>query len=111
KIDTIGSEWSNDISFNFTNNKSEQIFATYYYSPFVANTSGDGSSDTRRNNLNIQTDLKLKMKNKFTFETGAKSTILNFKSVADYYKGAGINRVKDPVRTNTFHYDESINSF
>src|SRR5206468_12661825 len=49
KIDTIGSEWSNDVFFNFTQNKSEQVFATYYYTPFLIITGGDGSSDNRRN--------------------------------------------------------------
>ena len=112
KINTIGSEWSNDIFFNYSQNKSEQVFATFYYTPWLVIEGGDGTSDNRRNYFNMQSDLKLKMKKKFTFETGAKSTILNYKSVTNFYnyKEPGGNRVKDSIRTNTFHYDENINS-
>ena len=110
KIDTIGSEWSNDIFYNFTQNKSEQVFATYFYTPFLTNTAGDGNGDNKRNFFHLQSDLKLKMKKKFTLETGVKSSLLRFKSVTDYYKESGGNRIKDPGRTNTFNYNENINS-
>jgi hypothetical protein len=110
KIDSIGSEWNNDIFYNFTQNKSEQVFATYFYTPFLANTGGDGNGDNKRNFFHLQSDLKLKMKKRFTLEMGAKSSLLRFKSVTDYYKGSGGNRIKDPGRTNTFNYNENINS-
>ncbi len=50
------------------------------------------------------------MKKRFTLEIGAKSSLLNFKSITDYYKESGGNRIKDPGRTNTFNYNENINS-
>lgn len=110
KIDSLGSEWVNDIFHNFTQNKSEQVFATYYYTPFFLITGGDGNSDAKRNFYNAQSDLKLKLKKKFTLETGVKASLLNFKSVTDYYRESGSDREKDPSRTNTFKYDENINS-
>ncbi len=111
KIDSLGSEWSNDMFYNFTHNKSEQVFGTNFYAPFLILTGGDGKIDNKRNLFNLQSDLKLKMKKKFTFESGIRAIFLNYRSVTDYFKEQPIgNRQKDPNRTNTFNYDENINS-
>ncbi len=110
KIDSIGSEWSNDIFYNYSNNKSDQSFANYYGLPFNTITTGDGTADNKRNLVSLQSDLKLKTKHRITFEAGLKSSFLYFKSVTNYFKEAGGNRVKDPGRTNTFKYEENINS-
>jgi len=111
KIDTLGSEWSNDMFFNYTGNKAEQVFNTTYDFPISGTIGGDGINDNKRNYYQITSDLKLKPWKKFTLETGIKSTVLDFRNVADYYKESGGNHIKDPSRTNTFHYDENINSF
>ncbi|HEX5651801.1 MAG TPA: outer membrane beta-barrel family protein, partial [Chitinophagaceae bacterium] len=110
KIDTLGSEWNNDIFYNYTQNKSNQEFTTNYSIPFTLLTGGDGISDTKRNLFTYQSDLRLKWRKKFTLETGLKSSFLQFKSIADYYSGFSTNRVKDPSRTNTFDYRENINA-
>jgi iron complex outermembrane recepter protein len=110
KIDSLGSEWVNDVFYNFTQNKAQQVFGTTYYSPFVQTTGGDGTSNNKRNHVNLQSDLKLKMKKRFTLETGAKASFLTFNSVTDYYKQSNGSRVKDVGRTNTFHYEENINA-
>jgi iron complex outermembrane recepter protein len=111
KIDTIGSEWDNDIFFNITHNKSEQVFGTYSFSPFLILTGGDGTSDNNRHHLNLQSDLKLKLSGRLTLETGVRASFLNYRSVTNYYIEKVIgNREKDPGRTNTFHYDENINA-
>lgn len=110
KIDTLGSEWSNDLFFNYTGNKAEQVFTTTYDFPFPGTIGGDGINDNKRNYYQVTSDLKLKLWKKFTLETGLKSTVLDFRSVADYYKESGGNHIKDPSRTNTFRYDENINS-
>ncbi len=111
KIDSIGSEWSNDLFYNYTGNKAEQVFNTQFYTPFSATIGGDGINDNKRHYYNGQSDLKLKLAKKLTLETGIKASLLYFRSVADYFKQAGGNHEKDPSRTNTFHYDENINSF
>lgn len=111
KIDSLGSEWINDIFFNYSRNKSAQDFTTDFFTPVSFVTGGDGTSDNKRNHLNLQSDLKLKMNNKFTLETGAKASFLQFNSLTDYYSEKPLgNRQKDPGRTNTFNYDENINS-
>ena len=111
KIDSVGSEWVNDIFYNFSRNKTEQDYLTKSYFPVDTVLGGDGTSDNTRNHLNFQSDLKLKMRKKFTLETGAKVSLLNFKSVTNYNKDEpGGMRGKDPGRTNTFHYNENINA-
>src|SRR5436190_190219 len=110
KIDSLGSEWSNDIFYNYTGNKAEQVFSTLFYTPFFATIGGDGVNDNKRQYYNAQSDLKLKLAKKFTLETGVKSSLLYFRSVAEYFKQSGGNHVSDPSRTSTFHYDENINS-
>ncbi|MBC7874860.1 MAG: outer membrane beta-barrel protein [Ferruginibacter sp.] len=111
KIDSLGSEWSNDIFYNYTKNNSQQFFATYDNNPVLLLRGGDGTSNNRRNLYTAQSDLKLKLKKKFTFETGVKTSFLTYKSVTDYYKEQPVgNRQKDPNRTNTFNYKENINA-
>jgi hypothetical protein len=99
KIDSLGSEWVNDLFYNFTQNKAEQDFI-----------GGNGTSNNTRNFYQLKSDLVVKMKKRFTLETGAKSTLLNYKSVTDYYKESNGGTVKDISRTNTFNYEENINS-
>jgi hypothetical protein len=110
KIDSLGSEWVNDLFYNFSQNKSDQVFLTNNYFPVDTIFGGDGSNDNKRHHFNIQSDLKLRMKKRFTFEAGAKASFLLFKSVSNYFKEADGHREKDPGRTNTFNYDENINS-
>ena len=110
KIDSTGSEWVNDLFYNFSQNKSDQVFLTNNYFPVDSVFGGDGNNDNKRHHFHVQSDLKLKMKKRFTFEAGAKASFLFFKSVSNYYKEAGGHREKDPGRTNTFNYDENINS-
>ena len=111
KIDSLGSEWDNDIFYNYSQNKSEQVFGSFNNNPFLIIRGGDGTSDNHRNLYTLRSDLKLKWKKQFTFETGIKSSVLNYKSVTDYYKEYPIgNRQKDISRTNTFDYKENINA-
>lgn len=110
KIDSLGSEWTNDIYYSYSKNQSDQVFTTNYYIPFPAATGGDGESDGRRKLFSAQSDLKLKLKKRLTVETGIKTSVLNFNSVTDYYKEVSGIRTKDASRTNTFNYKENINA-
>ena len=110
KIDSLGSEWSNNIFYFYSHNTSDQLFATTFYTPSIPVIGGDGNGDNKRNLFSGKSDLKLKMKNKFTFETGVKSTVHTFNNVTNYFRETGGARTKDPNRTNTFKYEENINS-
>jgi len=111
KIDTLGSEWENDLFYSYSKNRSDQVFGSEYYNPAYFFTGGDGTGQNRRHLLNLKEDLRLKWKNRFTFEAGLKASFQDFRSETDYYKEqpAG-NRQKDLSRTNTFSYRENINS-
>ena len=111
KIDSLGSEWENDIFHNYTHNQSDQEFQTYFRLPALSPRGGDGNIDNKRNFVTAKSDLVLKMKKRFTFETGLKSSFLSFKSKTQYFRESGGIREKDANRTNTFHYDENINAF
>lgn len=109
KLDTIGSEWDNDFFYNYSRNNSDQLFFILD-SPVPENRGGGGNSDNQRNLITLRSDLKLKMKKRFTFEAGAKTSILWFKSVTDYFRQENNVKEKDESRTNTFKYNEVINS-
>ncbi len=112
KIDSLGSEWVNDIFFNITDNKASQLYNTFFETPLATVIAGDGTNKNNRKHLNLQTDLVLKLKNKVTFETGLKASLLFFNSNTEYYKEIprGSNRLADMARTNTFKYNENINA-
>jgi iron complex outermembrane recepter protein len=110
KIDSLGSEWTTDMSYTYSNINSEQLFTTNFYTPIPALIGGDGDIKNTRHNFAAQTDLKWKLKKKFTVETGLKSSVLQFNSSTNYFKEAGSTRIKDNFRTNTFRYKENINA-
>lgn len=110
KIDSLGSEWTHDLYYSYDRNRIEQQYTTLYYSPVNSSLSGYGYPDNDRNYFTYTTDLKKKWGNKFTLETGAKSSLLQFKSDAAYYKQSGGSDIADNSRTNTFHYTENINA-
>ncbi len=110
KLDTIGSEWETQVGFTYSHNKTDQGYNTVFTVPVLPVFSGYGSNENDRSVMNIQSDLKKKLKNKFTLEAGIKSSILQFKSKANYFRKQGSADVKDFGRTNTFHYNENINA-
>ncbi len=111
RIDTTGSEWTSDLFYSHANNKSDQFFTTTHYFPVIPFFGGDGRGENKRNFFFVTSDLKLKMKKKFTLETGAKTSVHNFHNFTNYFRESGGIRTKDNGRTNTFRYNENINAF
>lgn len=110
KIDSLGSEWTINTFYFNTKNKSDQFFNTNFYSPSTYLIGGDGTGDNKRDYFSASSDLKLKMKNRFTFESGLKSATHIYKNVTNYFSETNGSRIKDISRTNTFNYNETINS-
>lgn len=110
KIDSLGSEWTNDTWYGRTISNSDQVFANTYTFPFIANSTGNGSADNTRDYINAKSDLKLKMKNKFTIEAGIQSSFNIFNNKANYFRQSNGNNIVDKNRTNTFRYKGNINS-
>ncbi len=111
KIDTLGSDWKNDTYYTHSIYNSDQDFSTGYYVPALPETKGDGSTRSSRDYITARSDLKLKMKKKFTLETGVQSTIQLFRNETNYFKESNGVRTKDGSRTNTFRHNQNINSF
>lgn len=110
KIDSAGSEWSNQIFYYASHNTSDQAYATTFYQPFSTLFAGDGNADNKRRFFSAKSDLKLMMKKRFTFESGIKTTTHSYKNVTNYFRESNGSRIKDNNRTNTFNYNENINS-
>lgn len=110
KIDTAGSEWTNDTWYSHSINKSNQDFSTSYNIPFLFIFGGDGTANSDRDYFNYRSDLKLKMKKKFTLETGVQSYFNNFYNRAAYFRESNGVRTNDKNRTNSFRYKENINA-
>ncbi len=110
KIDSLGSEWENDIFYSHATHKSDQLFTTTHNFPVIPVYGGDGNGDNRRNLFIAKSDLKLKFKSKTTIETGLRSSVHRFKNTTNYFREQNGIRAKDNSRTNTFNYSENINA-
>lgn len=111
KLDSTGSEWETDLFYSWSRYKTDQVYTNNFYQPSLPEFGGDGSNTGKRHYAVVKSDLKLKMKRRFTMETGFRLSYLDFKSIADYYLQSGSLRSKDNRRSNSFHYDENINAF
>ncbi len=110
KIDSAGSEWTTDISYNYSPNNNEQNFATTFYEPAIGVFGGDGKIKTQLNFFSAQTNLLFKLPKKLTVETGLKSSNVGFNNTTDYFRGKNGDRVKDAGRTSSYKYSENINA-
>ena len=108
KLDTVGGEWVNDVSFNFSNSSTDQNYANVLVS---RNTSsgGEGNFGNDRNFFTYQSDLRKKISG-ITIESGVKTSILNFNNKSNYTKNSGGLITPDPFRTSSFNYKEQINA-
>ncbi len=110
KIDTLGSEWTNDVFYVYTGNRSDQDYVTNYSLPVAFIYSGNGLTNNNRNFWSAASDLKLKKIRTLTIEAGLKSTLLGFQNVSDYKKNFNGSIYKDTARTSTFHFHQNINA-
>jgi len=110
KLDTLGSEWTSNLFYSYSSNVNNQLYQNNFTYPGTISFGGDGTNTSKRNYGVIKSDLKLKLKNRFTFEAGLRLSFLNFRSVADYFLQNGSNRKSDVNRSNGFDYSENINA-
>ncbi len=110
KIDSLGSEWTTDFTYNFNKGSTEQLYNTLFQLPALPEQSGNGIIRNDRHFGAAQTDLKLKFKHKYTLEAGLKSTVQQFKNRTNYSLLKESILVTDEFRTSSFNYDENINA-
>ncbi|MEO9004649.1 MAG: outer membrane beta-barrel protein [Ginsengibacter sp.] len=109
-IDSLGSEWTNDISYNYSPNKTQQDFITDFTKPSTTMSSGNGSLKTGLNFFSAESNLLWKFSKKLNVEAGIKTTLTDFDNHTNYYRNEGSLSVKDVARTSAFKYHESINA-
>lgn len=109
-IDSLGSEWTNDISYNYSPDKTQQDFSTNFTKPLSTTSSGDGNLKTRLNFFSAESNLVWKFPKKLNVEAGIKTTLTGFNNNTNYYRNEGASSVKDEARTSAFKYHEAINA-
>ncbi len=108
KLDTVGGEWVNDVSFNFSKSSTDQNYSNLLV---ARNTSsgGDGDFGNDRNFFTYQSDIRKKIRG-ITIESGIKTSVLNFNNNSNYTKNIAGLISPDPFRTSKFNYKEQINA-
>jgi len=108
KLDSLGGEWVNDVSFNFSNSSTNQNYANLLLSRNTS-TGGEGHFGNDRNFFTYQSDIRKKIMG-ITIESGVKTSLLNFNNNSNYTKNNGGLKTPDPFRTSSFNYKEQINA-
>lgn len=110
KLDSLGSNWETEISFDFFRNKNDQSYLNQYLQPATASISGNGDIEGRKNIISAETDLVWKLPAKYTLETGGKFNSSNSKNSSFYYADRGDGNKLDSFQSNRFRYREQIGS-
>jgi iron complex outermembrane receptor protein len=110
QLDTAGSVWETQFSYNFNNRRTDQDYDTHFTQPRQLLTAGEGDNRQHRHFYLLQSDLTYRLTEKIRLETGIKSTFQEYQSAADYYLRQQGELLPDIRRTNAFRYDESINA-
>lgn len=108
KIDSTGSEWINSLDYNYFKSDNGQLYNNIYILPARNTLNGDGNTQNIKNIISFKTDLVLKLKKTFTFETGAKLNFSISKNNAAYFSDSGTVKYPDLFQTNRFRYNENI---
>lgn len=109
KIDTSGSEWTNNAEYSYYGYENDYAFQNNYINPTKPTTLGDGINDNNKKIFSFQSDLTLKLKHRTTLEMGVKlgNSISNNES--NYFRDTGNQiRIIDYFQTNTYQYKESV---
>jgi hypothetical protein len=85
KIDTIGSEWTSDLSFNYAPSTTSQEFSTSFIKPVRNPFSGDGNLEQASTSFTAQTNLLSKLPKQLIVETGLKSSNIWFNNATEYF--------------------------
>jgi hypothetical protein len=108
KLDSTGGEWTNDLSYNFSESNTTQV----YINTYVSNTNtgrGDGQFGNERSFFTYQTDFRKKWWGLNT-ELGLKTSTLHFANRSNYTRTYLNVTSNDIFRSNSFKYTEQINA-
>ena len=110
KIDTLGSEWNQDLSYSYDPSNNRQTLQNSFLLPFVAEQQLRGDAESYSNFLTYQGNLVKKLKGKLTIESGIKTSNLWFGNDTRYFFLSNGNESADDKRTNRYQYEEHIHA-
>lgn len=112
KLDTIGSEWETQFSYNLSDNTNVQDYSIAQLLPETGTLAGNGDNLQDRHFFLFQSDLTYRLPEQgVKVETGVKATWQDYQSQADYFFGInGGEQQPDGLRSNAFRYRENINA-
>ena len=110
EIDSLGSELEIEADYDYSNNRNTQLYKNELLSPYNSFISGDGNTNNKKNIWEIDANLIVKLKYKYTLETGAKIIKSSSRNAAIYYAESNSGRKLDSFQTNQFRYKEQISS-
>ena len=108
KLDTVGGEWVNDVSFNFSKSSTDQNYSNLLVAR-NSSSGGEGDFGNDRNFFTYQSDIRKKIRG-INIESGVKTSVLNFNNNSIYTKNIAGIISPDPFRTSKFSYKEQINA-
>lgn len=110
KFDSLGSEWTTDLSYTYSPGKTDQLFNTIYTQPSKPTLNGAGDIDTKLQFYSASSNIVKKLGGKITLEAGIKASFVDFNNTTDYFNTVNGTQVPDTFRTRSFKYTENINA-
>ncbi len=110
KIDSLGSNWTTDLSYTHAPTNTDQLFTTGIILPNPFTLYGDARIENRFDFLSAATDVSKKLKGNITLEAGLKTTATWFSNGNSYFNSLNGSRTKDNSRTGAYDYNENINA-
>ncbi|MDB5253546.1 MAG: TonB-dependent receptor plug, partial [Flaviaesturariibacter sp.] len=98
RFDSLGSEWSTDLSFTYSPNNTEQNFLNTYFVPVKPQSTFTGEIDNKLQFFSAQTNLLKKLPWKLTMEGGVKTTSVRYDNTTRY------------ASTSAYRYMEKIHA-
>ncbi len=107
KLDTLSGEWVTDVSVNYSEAATHQNYSNQFGS--IIGSSGEGNFGNYRTSFIAQTDLKKKWIG-FSWETGLKTSVMQFDNHAKYTKTIAGTTLPDLFRTSNYSFKEQVNA-
>ena len=110
-IDSSGSEWVNELAYNYSVNNNSQLYTISYAQPVSPVEQGDGTVKNWSGNLGYNSDLTLKFRKGLKLESGFKlSHSVNHNEAIYFSQQGSAPRLLSSYQTNTFDYRENISA-
>lgn len=110
KLDTIGSELNQDLSYSFDPTQNEQTLDNRFLLPFVSQQQLEGDAKNQSHFITYQANLIKKLKGKLSVESGIKTANLWFDNDTRYFFLNNTIKTPDLRRTNEYNYSEHIHA-